>query len=456
MKQYDAAVIGFGKGGKTLASALAGAGKKTVMIEQSDKMYGGTCINVGCIPSKSLVASAEMSDALGGSFEEKAARYSKAIQEKNRVTTLLRKKNFDKLDGSPHVDILTGKASFSGPKRITVTAAGKSEELESQMIFINTGAAPFVPPIPGLAESRRMYVSETLMDLDTLPQKLVIIGGGYIGMEFSSIYTGFGSQVTVIQDGPVFLPREDEDIAQAVMKDLNERGIRIMLSAEIESVRDEAERTAVTVRTGTATEVLEADAVLVATGRRPYTEGLNAAAAGVELTERGTVKTDKFLRTTAPDIWAMGDVAGGLQFTYISLDDYRIVKSQILGGEQRSTENRGAVPYSVFFSPPFSRVGLSEKEAREQGFQVQTARLSVAAIPRAQLLRRQAGHLKVVIDAQSKRDLGAHLFCPESHEIINIFKVAIDAGIPYPVLGDGIYSHPTMAEALNELFASVG
>ncbi len=324
------------------------------------------------------------------------------------------------------------------------------------MIFINTGAAPFVPPIPGLAESRRMYVSETLMDLDTLPQKLVIIGGGYIGMEFSSIYTGFGSQVTVIQDGPVFLPREDEDIAQAVMKDLNERGIRIMLSAEIESVRDEAERTAVTVRTGTATEVLEADAVLVATGRRPYTEGLNAAAAGVELTERGTVKTDKFLRTTAPDIWAMGDVAGGLQFTYISLDDYRIVKSQILGGEQRSTENRGAVPYSVFFSPPFSRVGLSEKEAREQGFQVQTARLSVAAIPRAQLLRRQAGLLKVVIDAQSKRVLGAHLFCPESHEIINIFKVAIDAGIPYPVLRDGIYSHPTMAEALNELFASVG
>jgi pyruvate/2-oxoglutarate dehydrogenase complex dihydrolipoamide dehydrogenase (E3) component len=210
-----------------------------------------------------------------------------------------------------------------------------------------------------------------------------------------------------------------------------------------------------TVRTPQGEAHLAADAVLVATGRRPNLEGLRPEAAGIALTERGAVQTDEHLRTTAPNIWAMGDVVGGLQFTYISLDDFRIVKSDVLGDGSRTTRNRGAVPYSVFLDPPFSRVGLTEKEARQQGRSVKIARLPVAAIPKAQVLSNPTGLLKAVIDAETNQILGAHLFCEESHELINLVKLAMDAGIPYPVLRDGIYTHPTMSEALNELFAAV-
>ncbi len=455
MKKFDAVVIGFGKGGKTLAGALASAGKQVAMIERSEEMYGGTCINVGCIPSKSLVHSASLSAAQGGTFAEKAARYTKAIQEKSRLTGMLRKKNFDKLNNHPNVSVIDGVASFMDPYHVSVQMAEGIEELEADQIFLNTGARPFIPLIPGLQNSEYVYISETLMDLETLPEQLVIIGGGYIGMEYASLYTNFGSKVTVIQDGPIFLPREDEEIAQAVLSSLQGRGVRVMLSAQVQSVRDDDDHAVVSVVTQNGEEALPANAVLVATGRRPNVAGLHLDTAGVELTSRGAIKTDKNLQTTVPHIWAMGDVVGGLQFTYISLDDFRIVKSQILGDGTRNTENRGAVPYSVFLDPPFSRVGLSEKEAREQGYDVKIARLPAAAIPKAQVLCKPAGLLKAVIDGKTGHILGAHLFCEESHELINLLKLTIDAGIPYTVLRDNIYTHPTMSEALNDLFAAV-
>lgn len=451
MKQYDAIIIGFGKGGKTLAGALAGAGKRVALVEKSDQMYGGTCINVGCIPSKSLVHSAELSLVQGGGFHEQAARYTAAIAEKRRVTGMLRKKNFDKLDQNPNVDVILGEARFLDGHTVAVQTAAGEETLTGGKLFLNTGARPFVPPIPGLKESKYAYLSEGLLDLDTLPEHLVIIGGGYIGMEFASMYTNFGSQVTVIQDGPVFLPREDAEIAQAVKAALEAKGGRILLSAKVESVRDESCRAVVTVDG----RELPAEAILVAAGRRPNVEGLDLDKAGVALTQRGAVQTDDTLRTTNPDIWAMGDVVGGLQFTYISLDDFRIVKSQLLGDVSRTTKNRGAVPYSVFLDPAFSRVGLSEQEARDQGYEVKIARLPAAAIPKAQVLRQTTGLLKAVIDAKTDRILGAHLFCAESYEMINIVKLAMDADLPYTVLRDNIYTHPTMSEALNDLFASV-
>lgn len=458
MKQYDAAIIGFGKGGKTLAAALAGAGQQVALIEKSDKMYGGTCINVGCIPSKSLTHSAALSagqTGIFGAFEEKAARYKEAIHEKARLTAMLRKKNYEKLQQNSHITVIDGTASFADPHRLVVRTKTGDEELTADRIFLNTGARPFVPPIPGLKESKYAYVSETIMDMERLPERLVIIGGGYIGMEYASMYTNFGSKVTVIQDGPVFLPREDEEIAQAVQNSLMERGVRIILSAQVQTVRDENEHAVVSIQTPEGEETLRADAVLAATGRRPNVAGLHLEAAGVELTERGAVKTDRTLRTTATHIWAMGDVAGGLQFTYISLDDYRIVKSQILGDGERTTENRGAVPYSVFLDPPFSRVGLSEREARGQGYDVKIARLPAAAIPKAQVLRKPVGLLKAIVDAQTGRILGAHLFCEESHEMINLIKLAMDANIPYTTLRDSIYTHPTMSEALNDLFSAI-
>lgn len=456
MRQVDAAVIGFGKGGKTLAGALAAAGKTVALVEKSPKMYGGTCINVACIPTKSLVHSAALSAAQGGTFSERAARYATAINEKDRVTGLLRGKNYRKLADLPNVEVVDGTASFADATHLTVAKPdGTRETIEAAQAFINTGARPFVPPIPGV-DGPRVHVSETLLDVRTLPERLVIIGGGYIGMEFASMYANFGSQVTVVQNEDAFLPREDAEIAAAVLDSVEGRGIRVIRGAGVQRIDDEADQAVVTVEISGAEERLPADAVLVATGRRPNVDGLNLEAAGVELTERGAVRTDEHLRTTAPNIWALGDVAGGLQFTYISLDDSRIVKADVLGDGARTTANRGTVPYSVFLDPPFSRAGMTEQEARDAGFDVKVAKLPAAAIPKAQLLQKPMGLLKAVVDAGTGRILGAHLFCEESYEMINTIKLAMDAGLPYQVLRDAVYTHPTMSEAFNDLFAQVG
>lgn len=456
MKKADAVVIGFGKGGKTLAGALAEAGRSVIMVERSDKMYGGTCINVACIPTKSLVHSAALSAAMGGSFAEKAERYAAAIFEKDRLTGALRGKNYHKLADHPNVTVLTGDGSFLDARHVAVAMAdGSREEIEAGQVFINTGARPFVPPIPGLKESRYVYLSESLLDRKDLPRRLVIIGGGYIGMEFASMYANFGSQVTVLQDGAVFLPREDQEVAEAVLESLAARGVEVLRSTKTLGVEDVGDHAEITIENADGRRVLEAEALLVATGRRPNVAGLNLGAAGVELTDRGAVKTDEHLRTTAPNIWAMGDVAGGLQFTYISLDDFRIVKSAVLGDGSRTTANRGQVPYSVFLDPPFSRVGLTEQEARDKGYSVKIARLAAAAIPKANVLQKPTGLLKAVIDADTGLILGAHLFCEESYETINLIKLAMDAKVPYTVLRDGIYTHPTMTEALNDFFGAV-
>lgn len=455
MKEFDNIIIGFGKGGKTLAGALAAKGEKTALIERSDKMYGGTCINVACIPSKFLENSARLSAEAGGSFQEKAARYRRTIEEKRQIISELRQKNLAKAVGAG-VEVITGTASFLDDHKIQVSYTdGTGEELYGKRIFINTGAKPFIPPIAGLKESRYAYTSEGMMELEELPERLLIIGGGYIGLEFASYYTNFGSKVTVVQDGESFIPREDEEVAASVLAHMTETGIRILRSSEVTEVKDGTDGAEVTVKTGDGEETLHVQAILVATGRRPNVEGLHPENAGIRLTKRGAIQTDEGLRTLVPHIWAMGDVAGGLQFTYISLDDSRIVKSQILGDGSRTTQNRGAVPYSVFLDPPLSRVGMTEKEAREAGFEVKVARMMTAAAPRARVLKATTGMLKAVIDAGTGQILGAHFYCAESHELINLIKLAMDAKIPYTVLRDNIYNHPTMSETFNDFFAAV-
>ena len=451
--KYDAVIIGFGKGGKTMAGALGAAGKKVALIEKSDRMYGGTCINVGCIPTKSLVYRAGLAAAKGGSFEEKAAAYKAAMEQKEDLTTRLRGKNYQKLDSNPNITVIDGTASFQSPHVVEVEKDGKTFQVEGEQIFINTGSSAFIPPIEGLKGNPYVYTSEGLLNLTELPSRLVIIGGGYIGVEFSSIYASFGSKVTILQDGDIFLPREDEEIAGAVRESLESRGIRVMTGVKVKALEQAEGKALVAVDNGKEVQKLEAEAVLVATGRRPNTAGLNLEAAGVEIGPRGGIVTDDSLTTTAPHIYAMGDVRGGLQFTYISLDDFRIVKSKVLGDGSYTLKERGAVPYSVFLIPPFSRVGLSEIEAVEKGYKVKVARLAAAAIPKAQVLEQQAGLLKAVIDEETGLILGAHLFCQESYEMINMIKLAMDAKVPYQVLGDTIYTHPTMSEAFNDLFA---
>lgn len=451
-KNYDVIIIGFGKGGKTLAASVGCAGKRTVLIETSPAMYGGTCINVGCIPTKFLVHKAKEANCSQKNFSEKKALYAKAIEGKTALTERLRGKNLQNVETTPNVTVITGTAKMLSPHQVEVVTEEGTEILEGTQIFLNTGSVPFIPPIEGIKNNPYVYTSQQLLEQKELPERLVIIGGGYIGVEFASIYRDFGSQVTILQDGGRFLPREDEEIADAVKASLESRGVKIMTSVFVQSVSSGVDNALVIIKRGCDIIQLKADAVLVATGRRPNTQGLGLEAAGVELNSRGAVVTNEHLQTTAANIYAMGDVVGGLQFTYISLDDFRIVRSAVLGDGSYTLKERKAVPYSVFLNPPFSRVGMGEQEARDKGYQVRIARLAAGAIPKAQVLEQTTGVLKAVIDQETGLILGAHLFCEESHEMINLVKLAMDAKLPYNVLKNMVYTHPTMSEALNNLF----
>ena len=455
MKKYNSIIIGFGKGGKTLAGALAKQGEQVAIIERSTKMYGGTCINVGCLPTKSLVSDSDISAAVGGDFPQQAQAYTQAILAKERLTTMLRQKNYDKLAASPNIDIIDGFASFIDEHTIKVQTATEVLSLQADKIFINTGAEAVVPSIEGLSNNKFVYFSEQLLDLQTLPKHLVVVGGGYIGMEFASMYADFGSKVTVLQDLPAFLPREDAEVATVIAEVLHKKGIEIIRSAQIQKITALQEHAELTFTVEGNQQSIYADAVLIATGRKPMLDQLNLANAGVAITERGAIQVNEHLQTTQPHIYAMGDVTGGLQFTYISLDDYRIVLSHLLGDGSRTVHNRQAIPYSVFVNPPFSRVGMTEAEAISAGYTVRVAKLMTAAVPKAQVIRKPLGIFKAIVDAKTDLILGVHIFAPESHELINLFKLAMDSKIPYQILRDNIYTHPTISEALNDLFADI-
>lgn len=445
--KYDSIVLGFGKGGKTLAGALAKKGERVALVERSSAMYGGTCINVGCIPSKSLIHSAALTP--DGDFAQKAAHYKKSVEKKRRLTADLRQKNYNKL-ANAGVEILDGEGAFTGEKEIAVTAVnGQVTHLSADKIFINTGSVPVIPPIPGAAANPRVFISETLMDLEELPPRLTIVGGGYIGMEFAFLFASFGSRVTVVQDSDVFLPREDRDVAQAILGALETAGVTFVPGVRVLAI----EGADLSCEVGGQARRIAGDAVLLATGRKPNTAPLHAEKANLALTPRGAVQVDEHLRTSVPGIWAMGDVCGGLQFTYISLDDSRIVLSDLFGAGERTTQNRGAVPYSVFLKPAFSRVGLSEAEADAAHLAYRVVRLPAAAIPKALVLGQPTGLLKALIEEGTGRILGAALFCEESYELINLVSFAMAQSVPYTALRDAIYTHPTMTEAFNDLFA---
>lgn len=448
--KYDAIIIGFGKAGKTLAGALAKQGKQVALIEKSAQMYGGTCINVGCIPSKSLVTSSEESARHSGdSLGEKAARYAKAIDEKRRVTAFLREKNYNKLNDLENVTIYDGVGRFISATEVEIVTQPGTEVIEGERIFINTGATAIQLAIPGLEGNPHVYTSETLMDEDKLPERLTLIGAGYIGMEFASMYTNFGSRVTVLQDGTTFLPREDRDVAAMIRTILEKRGVRFILGAKVKSIEGGNVHYELDGRETTQ----EGDAILVATGRKANTESLQAENAGVELTSRGAVKVDESLKTTAPNIWAMGDVNGGPQFTFVSLDDYRIVLGQLTEQTTEMDTNRKNLPYSVFMDTPLSRVGITEAQAAEQNIPVRILKLPTAAVPKAQVLKKTDGFLKAIVHKETGKILGAALLCPESYEMINTVKLAMDLDADYTLLRDQIYTHPTMTEAFNDLFA---
>ncbi|EGQ3728850.1 FAD-dependent oxidoreductase [Staphylococcus pseudintermedius] len=439
MNQYDLIVVGFGKAGKTLAKFAAQQGKSVAVIEKSAEMYGGTCINIGCIPSKVLVH-----DGI------EAASFNDAMQRKRDVVNALNSKNYHNLADEETVDVINMTASFKSAHAIDLlNAQGEAvQTIEGKNIVINTGAKSVIPNIKGIDTSQRVYDSKAIMDLTQQLKRLVIVGGGYIALEFASIFANFGTTVTVLERSDQILKREDAVIAQQVTEDLTQKGIQFIYNAETEAIEDEADVTKVVTNQGT----FEADAVLVATGRKPNTEGLNLEAAGVQLGQRGEIIVNDKLQTSVDHIYAVGDVHGGLQFTYISLDDFRIVKSQLFGDGKRTLAQRGVVPYTMFIDPPMARVGMTATEAREKGYDILENQVAVNTMPRHKINNDTRGLFKAVVDAKSGQVLGATLYGQQSEELINIVKLAIDQQLPYAVLRDNIYTHPTMAESFNDLF----
>lgn len=444
MKKYDAIMIGFGKGSKTLAAEMAKRGKHVAMIEKSNQMYGGTCINEGCIPSKSLIIQADKNG------------YTKAVENKEILVTKLRKKNFDKLDQLENVDVYTATAQFVSDHEVHIKNEELDEVLYGDMLFINTGSEPNIPNIKGIHDTKHVYTSAELMKLTELPKRLAIIGGGYIGLEFSSMYARYGSKVTVFEHGERLVKREDKDIADEIQKVLESQGVAFEFLSSVEAFENDGEQVVVSYKDASGNNHrLTVDGVLLAAGRHANTKALALDQAGVKVDARGNVIVNEHLQTNVPHIYAMGDVKGGLQFTYISLDDYRIVKDHLFGEGKRTTENRGNIAYSVFISPTFSRVGLSEQEALKAAHNIKIAKMPAAAIPRANVISQPNGLLKAVIDADTEQVLGCVLFCAESEEMINFVVLAMDQKLPYQAIRDHIFTHPTMSEALNDLFSNV-
>ncbi|QUB96686.1 FAD-dependent oxidoreductase [Leptotrichia sp. oral taxon 221] len=457
MKKYDAIIIGFGKAGKTLAGFLAGKGQKVALIEKSDKMYGGTCINVGCIPSKSLVNSVERLENKDlSTFTERKDYYEKSVDKKEALITALRGKNYEMLASKENIDIYNGKGSFVSNKIVNIEKNGENIQIEGEKIFINTGSETIIPNIKGLKESKNILTSKSLMELKELPRKLVIIGAGYIGLEFASTYAGFGSEVVIIDASDDILKREEKEAADRVKKILEAKGVTFYLNSKVEEIFDDENDSSIAISNGNG-EIIQfnGDKILVAIGRKANTQGLELEKAGVQVDERGNIIVNEKLETTAPNIWALGDVKGGLQFTYISLDDFRIIRDNVYGNGNRSLNDRNVVPYTTFLSTPLSRVGLSEKEAIEKGFDIKVGKIEAMAIPKGKIEGKSEGFLKVVVDAKTDKILGATLLCNTSHEMINIIALAMKGNLPYQIIRDMIFTHPTMSESLNDLFGAV-
>lgn len=441
MQEFKNIVIGFGKGGKTLAKNLAAKGESVLVVEKSKKMYGGTCINIACLPSKNLIINAQR----GIKFED-------AVKQKNEMTIALRNKNYHMVADEETATVLDGTAKFVGNHTIEIVLdSGEKTKIKGERIFINTGATPIIPQVKGLKESKYILDSTAAMDQNSLPNELVILGAGYIGMEFASMFARYGAKVTVLDTNEKFLKREDDDISEMLFNDLSQDGIEFKLGVKVVEVKDLSDKVEIIYEINGKKQTVKADKLLVATGRKPVTEGLGLENTDIELDERGAIKVDDYLRTTAENVWAIGDVKGGPQFTYISLDDFRIIFDQLYGKGKRKVSDRNLVPYSVFITPALSRVGLNEVEAKNKEIEYKLFKLAATSIPKAKVIGNTRGMYKILVDPDTEEILGATIYGEESYEVINLIALAMKAKLPYTMLRDQIYTHPTMSEALNDV-----
>lgn len=457
--KYDAMIIGAGQAGGPLATTLAGAGLKTALIEQEH--VGGTCINEGCTPTKTMVASARVAY-----LARRAADYGVHTGPISVDMTVVRKRKRDivesfrngsqsRIERTAGVDLLMGQARFSGIRELEVVLNnGEVRQLSAEKIFINAGARPARPALNGV-EQVPFLDSTSIMELDTVPEHLLVIGGGYVGLEFGQMFRRFGSQVSIIQRGSHLLAREDNDIADAVADILREDGIEILLQStplHVERLADG--HLHLRVQTPAGERVLTGSHLLLAAGRTPNTDHLNLAATGLQPDAHGFIPTNDQLETGVEGIYALGDIKGGPAFTHISYDDFRIIRTNLLEHGNASIHNR-LVPYTVYIDPQLGRVGLSETEARAQGRAIRVATMPMDYVARALETAETRGLMKAIVDAENGQILGCAILGIEGGEIMSALQLAMMGKLPYTVLRDAVFAHPTLMEALNNLFSTL-
>jgi len=454
-QHYDAIVIGSGQAGTPLCTALAGAGVRTALIEREH--VGGTCINEGCTPTKTMVASARVAY-----LARRGANYGvdtgpiqidleRVRQRKRDIVTSFRAGSQGRIETTPNLDLIFGTAHFVSPNSVSVRLNdGTEKTLTADKFFLNAGARPTVPDLDGLA-SIAFLDSTSIMELDRVPEHLLVLGGGYVGLEFGQMFRRFGSRVTVIQSGAQLLNREDPDVAAGVAKILEEDGISVLLKATATAVKQTKAGIEVDVRSPNGSQTVTGSHLLVATGRTPNSDSLNLGAAGVKTGPQGFIQVNEKLETTAPGIYALGDIKGGPAFTHISYDDFRLIRTILLEKGNASTVGR-MVPYTVFIDPQLGRIGLSGTEARAQGKNIRIAKMTMSSVARAIEVDETRGFMKVVVDAGTDQILGAAVLGIEGGEIMAMLQLSMMGNLPYTSLRDAVFAHPTLAESLNNLF----
>ena len=453
--EYQAIVIGSGQGGNPLCAALAGAGLRTALIERQH--IGGTCINEGCTPTKTMVASARVAYLArrgadyGVHAENIRIEMACVRQRKRDIVNSFRNGSQSRLEKTANLDLIFGEARFTGKKSLAVRLNdGGEREFTGDKIFINAGARPSVPAIEGLKEVP-FLTSASIMELDAVPEHLVVLGGGYVGLEFGQMFRRFGSRVTIIQSRSQLLSAEDADIAGEVASVLKQDGIDVLLNTKAERVQREAAQIQVSTRTGDETRTVQGSHLLVATGRTPNTDSLNVAAAGIATDKRGFIRVNAQLETNVECIFALGDIKGGPAFTHISYDDFRILRTNLIDHGNASTKGR-MVPYALFIDPQLGRVGLTETEARAKKVKIRVAKMPMNYVARALEIDETRGFLKVIVDDRTERILGAAVLGVEGGEVMSMLQLAMMGKMKFSKLRDGIFAHPTLAESLNNLF----
>jgi pyruvate/2-oxoglutarate dehydrogenase complex dihydrolipoamide dehydrogenase (E3) component len=459
-EDFDAVVIGTGQAGKPLAGALAGAGWKTAIVERD--RVGGTCIISGCTPTKTMVASARLAHLArrAGDFGVDAGAVfvdMEAVRERKRhIVDAWSDANKEALEGQEGLELIFGEASFSGPRELTVDLSdGGTRVLAAEKVFVNAGARPKIPDIPGM-QAVEYLDSTSVMELGEVPEHLVVLGGGFVGLEFAQMFRRFGSRVSILEKYPRLAPGEDEDVCLALREIMEADGIHLFLDVEVTSVASTAGNgVAVRHRSYQGAEgETRGSHLLVATGRTSNTDLLAPETAGLEVDDRGYLVVNDRLETNVPGVYALGDVNGGPPFTHIAYDDFRIIRANLLEGGSASRADR-ILPYTLFTDPELGRVGMSEGQARKEGRKIKVAKLPMSKVARAAERDETRGFMKVVVDARTDRILGASMLGIEGGEMAGLLQTAMMGDLPYTALRDGIFAHPTLAESLNNLFSDL-